>query len=113
MMQMKIPLAPQTRARFYHGLAEPARLAILDALRGGERRAGDVAAQAGLSLSNASRHLSCLKGCGLVEARQEWREVYYRLADGVAELLAVQEPLIERIAARLASCDDPEMESRR
>lgn len=93
------------RARFYHGLAEPARLAILDALRDGELGVTEVANEAGLSLSNASRHLACLRDCGLIEARLDWRHVYYRLADGIEDLLTDHEPLIERIAARLGNCD--------
>lgn len=97
------------RARFFHGLADPSRLAILDALRDGERTAGEVAAAAGLTPSNASRHLACLRDCGLVEARQEWRHVYYRLADGVATLLDASETFIERVAERIAACERPEM----
>ena len=101
---------PRVRARFFHGLADPSRLAILDALREGERTAGEIATAAGLSPSNASRHLACLKDCGLVEARQDWRRVYYRLADGVADLLLVIDRFIDRVAERVAACDRPEME---
>lgn len=103
-------LAPRVRARFFHGLADPSRLAILDALRDGERAAGEIAAAGGLSRSKASRHLACLKGCGLVEARQDWRRVFYRLADGVAELLLVNDRFIDRVAERVAACERPEME---
>lgn len=99
----------EVRARFYHGLADASRLAILDALLSGERTAGDVAGAAGLSPSNASRHLACLKECGLIESRQDWRFVYYRLADGVADLLAADEPFIDRVAERIVSCRAPEM----
>jgi DNA-binding transcriptional ArsR family regulator len=102
----------EIRARFYRGLADPSRLAILDALLAGERTAGDVAAAAGLSPSNASRHLTCLKECGLIESRQDWRFVNYRLADGVAELLAADEPFIDRVADHIASCQSPEMGAR-
>jgi DNA-binding transcriptional ArsR family regulator len=100
------------RARFFHGLADPSRLAILDALRAGERTAGEVARTAKLAASNASRHLACLKDCGLVEARQDWRYVYYRLGEGVADLLAMNEAFIERVAERVAACDRPEMGGR-
>lgn len=108
-MEATLLLAPATRARFFHGLADPARLAILDALRGGERTAGEVAAGAGLPPSTASRHLACLKDCGLLEARQEWRHVYYRLAAGVADLLTANDAFIARVAERVAACDRPEM----
>jgi ArsR family transcriptional regulator, cadmium/lead-responsive transcriptional repressor len=102
-------LQPGLRARFFHGLADPSRLAILDTLRGGERTSGDVAAAAGLTVSNASRHLACLRDCGLVEARQEWRHVHYRLAEGVNDLLAASDAFIERAAERVPACARPEM----
>jgi DNA-binding transcriptional ArsR family regulator len=113
MPQLSTPTDCQVRARFFHGLADPSRLAILDALRSGELTAGEVAARAGLTPSNASRHLACLKDCGLVEARQEWRHVYYRLAHGVLELLTASESFIERVADRVASCTRPEIEGLR
>ncbi len=103
-------LDSRVRARFFHGLADPSRLAILDALREGERAAGEIATAAGLSPSSASRHLACLKDCGLVEARQDWRRVHYRLAEGVAELLLVNDRFIDRVAERVAACDRSEME---
>lgn len=99
------------RARFYHGLADPSRLAILDSLRGGDRSAGDVAAVCGLTLSNASRHLDCLEDCGLVESRREWRHVYFSLAEGVGELLSANEAFVARIAGKVATCTRPEMGS--
>lgn len=97
------------RSRFFRGLADPSRLAILDALRDGERTAGGVAVAAGLTPSNASRHLSCLRDCGLVEARPDWRHVHYRLAQGVADLLATNDAFIERVAERVTACQRPEM----
>lgn len=109
MTQVSTHLTPAVRARFFHGLADPARIAILDALRAGERTAGEVAQRAGLSPSNASRHLACLKDCGLVEARPEWRFVYYRLAAGVADLLAANDAFIEQVGERVAACTRPEM----
>lgn len=113
MAQVIARVDPAVRVRFFRGLADPSRLAILDALGHGERTVGEAAAAAGLSVSNASRHLACLKGCGLVEARQDWRHVHYRLADGVAELLGMSEGFIERVADRIAACERPEMGEQR
>ena len=97
------------QARFYHGLADPARLAILDSLRQGELTVSEVAESAGLTISNASRHLLCLRDCGLLEARQSWRNVYYCLAEGVKELLESNEAFIAQVADRVAACQRPEM----
>ena len=107
--QMTEGVAPALRARFFHGLADPSRTAILDALRTGERTAGDVASAAGITASNASRHLACLRDCGLLEARQDWRYVYYRLAPDVLDLLTVTDHFIGRVAERVAACTRPEM----
>ena len=106
----RVPLL--VRARFFDGLADPARLALLEALRHGERTAGDIAAAVVLSPSNASKHLACLRDCGLVESRQNWRQVYYRLAAGVGELLDANDSFIERVADRIAACQRPEMQRR-
>jgi DNA-binding transcriptional ArsR family regulator len=100
----------RVQARFYHGLADPARLAILNSLRQGEMTVSEVTEAAGLSISNASRHLLCLRDCGLVEARQNWRHVYYRLAEGVKEMLEANEAFIAQVADRVASCQRPEMQ---
>jgi DNA-binding transcriptional ArsR family regulator len=97
------------RAHFYHGLAEPSRLAILDALRTGERSAGEVAVASGLTLSNASHHLDCLEECGLLESHREWRHVYFNLAPGVAELLDANDAFISTVAPNVAACSRPEM----
>lgn len=40
-----------------------------------------LAAHLGLTRSNVSNHLSCLRGCGLVVATYEGRQVRYALAD--------------------------------
>jgi DNA-binding transcriptional ArsR family regulator len=93
------------RARFFHGLADLSRMSLLEALRDGEKTAGEAAVAAGLSPSNASRHLACLRDCGLVESRQDWRQVHYRLAGGVAELLDTNDHFIERVADRIVACD--------
>lgn len=99
----------EVQSRFYHGLADPARLAILDSLRQHELTVSEVAKTTGLTISNTSRHLLCLRDCGLVESHQNWRQVYYRLAEGVKGLLDSNESFIARIADHVASCQRPEM----
>jgi DNA-binding transcriptional ArsR family regulator len=106
-MMNRVPI--NVRARFFDGLADPARLALLDALRAGEMTAGEAATAANLSPSNASKHLACLRDCGLVESRQEWRYVHYALATGVGQLLDVHDVFIEQVADRVAACQRPEM----
>ncbi len=52
-------------AGFLKTLADPMRLRILHALRGGERWGTDLLAEVGGSQANLSRHLSILKALGV------------------------------------------------
>ena len=62
-------------------LTDPKRLLLIDALRDAERCVGELAQQIGMSLPNASQHLSVLRHAGLVEARREGTTVHYRLVE--------------------------------
>lgn len=93
------------RAKFFRGLADPSRLALLEALRGGERTVSALVAATGLTQSNVSGHLACLKDCGLVESRKEWRHVYYRLADErIEQLLVAADGVRAATALRVLAC---------
>lgn len=91
--------------RLIHGFADLSRLRILDALRDGERRVVDLSEVLGLSRPNTSKHLACLSGCGLVERERRGREVYCRLAEGVEELLAGVDGLLEVVGDRVGGCE--------
>ena len=60
-------------------LAEPRRVAILDALRDGERPVGELVRHLGLSQPAVSKHLRVLKDAGLVEARVDAQRRLYRI----------------------------------
>lgn len=68
-------------ARLGRALADPTRCRILVALLDGNNYPGQLAEQLGLSRSNVSNHLACLRGCGLVVATYQGRQVRYALAD--------------------------------
>jgi DNA-binding transcriptional ArsR family regulator len=92
-------------ARLFRGFADPSRLALLTLLRERERCVSDLVEGTGLTQSNVSSHLTCLRGCGLVASRQEGRYVYYRLADpGVAAMLTTAEGMLARHAGEIAAC---------
>jgi DNA-binding transcriptional ArsR family regulator len=80
----EIPMTPELleliAARF-RALAEPARLHILQALRGGEKTVSELMEETGLGQANASKHLQLLHGLGFAERRKEGLYVYYRLCD--------------------------------
>ena len=72
----------------FEAVAEPSRRALLDALAGGERTAGDlVATLPGLTQPAVSRHLRVLREAGLVDVRPDaQRRIYALRPDGLAEL---------------------------
>ncbi len=84
-------------ARLGHALADPTRCRILVALLDGVSYPGQLATQLGLTRSNVSNHLSCLRGCGLVVATYEGRQVRYALAD--AHLARALSELVEVVLA--------------
>jgi rhodanese-related sulfurtransferase/DNA-binding transcriptional ArsR family regulator len=67
-------------ARIGKAIASPHRLEILELLAQGERTVESVAAETGLSVANASRHLQQLRQAQLVVARRQGLFVHYRLA---------------------------------
>ncbi|WP_436500619.1 Cd(II)/Pb(II)-sensing metalloregulatory transcriptional regulator CmtR [Actinokineospora sp. HUAS TT18] len=84
----------QAMARLGRALADPTRCRLLLALLDGPEYPARLADQLGLTRSNVSNHLSCLRGCGLVVAVEEGRQVRYELADphlarALAELVDV------------------------
>jgi DNA-binding transcriptional ArsR family regulator len=60
-------------------LAEPSRRDILDLLRRGEHRVGDLVARLTLTQPAVSKHLKVLRAAGLVEVRQDAQRRWYRL----------------------------------
>ena len=61
-------------------LAHPRRLEVIDRLRSGEMSVTDLAQALQISQPNVSQHLSLMKQKGIVTARREGLNVYYRLA---------------------------------
>ncbi len=93
------------QAKLFRGFGDPSRLAILEALRGGPLNVSDIVKETGLSQSNASNHLACLRECGLVAAEQNWRYVTYHLSDErVAELLDLAKTLLADVARGVYEC---------
>jgi len=68
-------------ARITAAFGSPKRIELIDILAQGERHVEALAAQAGLTVANTSRHLQVLKAARLVSARKEGLHVFYALAD--------------------------------
>ena len=67
--------------RIGRALADPTRCRILLALLDGPGFPAQLATRLELTRSNVSNHLACLRGCGLVTASYQGRQVRYALAD--------------------------------
>jgi DNA-binding transcriptional ArsR family regulator len=81
-------LAPEVRSLRDHlvasrelldALADPARQDLVQVLARSELNVGEIAAQVTLSRPTVSHHLNVLRRAGLLRARKQGREVYYRL----------------------------------
>ena len=93
------------RAKLFRGLADPSRLAVLEALKDGPRPVGEVVTRTGLSQPNVSMHLACLAECGLVRWQRRGRFVDYGIADEhVVRLLDQAEDLLQDVGSLIASC---------
>lgn len=65
--------------RITKALADPNRVRVLLALRGGELCVCQISELLGLAPSTISKHLSLLYHAGLIESRKDERWVFYRL----------------------------------
>lgn len=89
----------------FRSLGEPARLAILRRLARGSARVVDLTGELGLAQSTVSKHLACLRDCGLVDYRAEGRQSFYALArPELWDLLRSAEQLLSATGAAVALC---------
>ncbi len=68
-------------ARLGRALADPTRCRLLLALLDGPAYPSELATKLELTRANTSNHLACLRGCGIVLAEPEGRQVRYSLVD--------------------------------
>jgi DNA-binding transcriptional ArsR family regulator len=93
------------KAKLFRGFADPSRLGIVEALREGPQSVSEVLKATGLSQSNASNHLACLRDCGLVTSEKRGKYVYYRLSDPrIGQLLKLAEALLADVAQGVYDC---------
>ncbi|MDR5693648.1 MAG: metalloregulator ArsR/SmtB family transcription factor [Armatimonadota bacterium] len=93
------------KAKLFRGFSDPSRLSILEALRDGPLTVTEIVEATGLSQSNVSNHLGCLRDCGLVSRRQQGRYVFYQLSDPrVRRLLHLADELLAEVAKGVYEC---------
>lgn len=93
--------------RLGRALADPTRAQILLALIERPGYPAELATSLGLTRTNVSNHLACLRGCGIVVAEPEGRRTRYELAD--PHLAAALTALVDVTLAvdEGAPCIDP------
>jgi ArsR family transcriptional regulator, cadmium/lead-responsive transcriptional repressor len=89
----------------FRSLGDPARLAIVRRLAEGEARVVDLTRALGLAQSTVSKHVACLRDCGLVDFRIEGRQSFYSLTrPELIDLLRSAELLLVETGAAVALC---------
>lgn len=99
------PAAVAAAEALFHSLSDRTRLRIVQRLAAAELRVTDLVAELELPQSTVSKHLGCLRECGLVTGRPEGRQIFYSLArPELFELLAVAETLLAATGYAVALC---------
>jgi DNA-binding transcriptional ArsR family regulator len=95
-------------ACLFHGFSDPNRLAILRHLALGEHRVVDLTVHVGLAQSTVSKHLACLRDCGLVTSRPEGRASVFSLShpELTLRLFAIADQLLEATGEAVVLCEN-------
>ena len=75
------PTRVELVAKYFRGLGDETRLAILNLLEGEELAVTEIAQRIGVDQTSVSKHLQCLRWCGYVTTRRDHRTVYNRITD--------------------------------
>ncbi|MCV7216281.1 winged helix-turn-helix transcriptional regulator [Mycobacterium crocinum] len=99
----RVELTPA--AALFRSLGDVSRLAIVRRLACGPARVTDLVEHVGLSQSTVSKHLACLKDCGLVDSEPRGRASLFRLTQPAAvDLLAAAEEVLTATGQAVAEC---------
>lgn len=105
MILLANPKSIAIQAKLFRGFSDSSRLSILDVLRHGAHTVSEIVEATGLTQSNVSNHLGCLRDCGLVTAKQQGRFVSYALSDErVGLLLTLADELLADVARGIYEC---------
>jgi DNA-binding transcriptional ArsR family regulator len=93
-------------AALFRSLGDPARLAIVRRLATtGPARVVDLIAVLGLAQSTVSKHLACLRDCGLVTSEPVGRASLFRLAQpALVDMLGAAETVLAATGNAVALC---------
>lgn len=98
--------AGRAAACLFRGMSDPSRVAILRHLLLGEHNVNELTGHLGLAQSTVSKHLACLRDCGLVESRPAGRASVFSLThpDAVLRVFAAAEELLAATGDAVVLC---------
>src|SRR5699024_7555022 len=93
------------QARFLRGLSNKVRLTILELLKVSELTVNEIVSSSKMSQSSITQHLSCLRECGVVTARQDGKYSYYQMKNRyILELLSLVDHNVEQTKDGMITC---------
>jgi len=99
----RVELAPA--AALFRSLADPTWLAIVQRLAAGPARVTDLVEAVGMAQSTVSKHLACLKDCGLVDSDPVGRASLFRLTQpALIDVLTAAETVLAATGQAVALC---------
>lgn len=98
--------ASRAAACLFRGMSDPSRVAILRHLLLGEHNVAELTSHLGLSQSTVSKHLACLRDCGLVDSRPSGRASMFSLThpEPVLKVFAATEGLLAATGDAVVLC---------
>lgn len=98
--------AGRAAACLFRGMSDPSRVAILRHLLLGEHNVAQLTAHLALAQSTVSKHLACLRDCGLVDSRPAGRASVFSLThpDAVLKVFAAAEELLAATGDAVVLC---------
>ncbi len=99
-------------ACLFRGMGDPSRVAILRHLLLGEHNVAELTAHLGLAQSTVSKHLACLRDCGLVDSRPVGRSSVFALTQpsAVTTVFAAAEELLSATGDAVVLCSSSGLE---
>ncbi len=99
------PFIEELLPKFFKAFCDPSRLKIIQLLLEKERNVTELIAHLGLSQSNVSNHLACLKWCGFVTTRKEGKNIFYHVTDDrIQKIIHLASQVIADNAEHIYAC---------
>ncbi len=96
------------KAEIFRAMGQPIRLRIIEMLFSNEMQVGRIAVQLGTKAANISKHLTLLRKHGLIVARKEGPNIFYRgtIPDFLGFMWCAEKVVRQRLNDRKASNTD-------